>query len=84
MEKVRITHAILKQQPGFVRDLLLEQTAGPGRFNIVTIAEWESQTAVDQAREAVAVAHRQIDFRPQELVERLGIQADLGNYRMIG
>jgi len=38
LSRIRDTHALLRQQPGFVRDAILEQASGPGRFNIVTIA----------------------------------------------
>ena len=43
LSRVKVTHEVLRRQPGFVRDNLLEQFSGPGEFNIVTIAEWESQ-----------------------------------------
>lgn len=38
LKRVRDTHHVLRRQPGFIRDMLLEQVAGPGQFNIVTIA----------------------------------------------
>lgn len=38
LKRVRDTHHVLRRQPGFIRDTLLEQVAGPGQFNIVTIA----------------------------------------------
>jgi hypothetical protein len=37
MQKVRITHQFIKLLPGFVQDLVLEQTGGPGEFNVVTV-----------------------------------------------
>lgn len=83
LRRVRDTHDVLRRQPGFVRDALLEQVAGPGRFNIVTIAEWESQEAVDAARAAVAKAHAESGFNPQETMARLGVDADIANYRPI-
>lgn len=83
LEKVRATHLVLAQQPGFVRDLLLEQTAGPGEFNIVTLAEWESQEVIEGARLAVQALHRQMGFDPQALIQRLGIRADMAGYQSI-
>jgi heme-degrading monooxygenase HmoA len=77
------THEVLRKQPGFVQDFLLEQVSGPGEFNIVTIAEWESEDFVAGAREAVAALHRATNLDPQELFARLGIKADLGNYLRI-
>jgi heme-degrading monooxygenase HmoA len=83
LQRVGDTHRILRQQPGFVRDALLEQVAGPGRFNIVTVVEWDSQAAIDAARSAVMKAHAESGFNPQETMARLGVEADIANYRAV-
>lgn len=83
LDNVKRIHAFLRTQPGLVRDSVLEQSSGNGEFNIVTIAEWESQAAVDNARAAVAAMHAQHNFNPQELFARLGIRADLANFRWL-
>lgn len=83
LQRVRDTHGILRRQPGFVRDAVLEQIAGPGRFNIVTIAEWRNQEAVDAAREVVAAEHERSGFDARATIARLGIDADIANYRPI-
>lgn len=77
---VRRTHEVLRDQPGFLDDVLLEQHSGPGRFNMVTIARWSSPDDLVAARTAVEHAHREADFRPAEFFERAGIEADLANY----
>jgi len=84
LRRVHETHQVLRRQPGFVRDSLLEQVSGPGRFNIVTVAEWESQAAIDTARTEVMNAHAKSGFNAQETIARLGIEADIANYRPIG
>jgi heme-degrading monooxygenase HmoA len=83
LAKVRSTHQLLKAQPGFVRDVVLEQVEGPGRFNVVTMVEWQSQSAMDAAKAAVTAAHAKSGFNPQELLARLGIEADIANYTAI-
>jgi heme-degrading monooxygenase HmoA len=83
LERILATHRVLKQQPGFLRDYLLEQQAGPDEVHIVTLAEWTSQAALEQARHAVQALHAQLGFKPQELFQRLGIRADLGHYRAL-
>ncbi len=83
LKRARATHDLLRKQPGFVRELLLEQVGGPGEFNIVTLVEWESDKAIEQAKEKVTAMHMQINFDPQELRARLGIRTDLGNYRLL-
>ncbi|SRR6266403_888509 len=81
LEKALRTHALLKAQPGFLQDFVLEQSSGPGEFNFVTMVEWASQEAVENARAAVVTLHREMNFTPQEVFARLDIKADLANYK---
>jgi heme-degrading monooxygenase HmoA len=81
--KVRPTHALLKSQPGFLQDFVLEQSSGPGEFNFVTIVEWASQEAVENARAAVMKLHREMNFTPQEVFARLDIKANIANYKRL-
>lgn len=83
LERVGETHAFLRRQPGFVEDHLLEKTAGPGMLNLVTIAVWADAAAVEAAKAAVQAWRRETGFDPQALMTRLGIEAELGNYRKI-
>src|SRR6266403_5540519 len=81
LEKALRTHALLKAQPGFLQDFVLEQSSGPGEFNFVTMVEWASQEAVENARAAVVKLHGKINFNAQEMFARLGIMGDLAYYR---
>lgn len=83
IEKVQATHQLLKTQSGFLQDFILEQASGPGEFNIVTMVEWDSIEAIEPARAAVMALHQEMNFNPQELFTRLGIKADLGNYKRV-
>lgn len=83
LSRIVDTHKILRVQPGFIQDSILEQTDGPGRYNIVTVAEWESQEAIDYAKKIVQVEHAKSGFSPQETMERLGVQADIANYTRV-
>ncbi len=83
LQKVRLTHAVLQTQPGFIQDLVLEQTDGPGEFNFVTVAVWKNAEAMGAARQAVIAKHAEIGFKPAELFDRLGIQADVANYAQL-
>ncbi|MBY2931257.1 antibiotic biosynthesis monooxygenase family protein [Rhizobium leguminosarum] len=81
--KVMMTHKVLEAQDGFIDHRVLEQVAGPGEFNFVTIAEWENAEVVERARAAVAAAHRAANFDPQEMFARLGIHADIAGYKPV-
>ncbi len=81
LNKVHATHDLLRLQAGFVQDNILEQASGPGEFNFVTIVEWENAEAMEPARLAVTALHNRMNFDPHELFARLGIRADLANYK---
>jgi len=84
LEKVRITHERIRTLNGFIWDVILEQVTETAEFNIVTIVEWESSEAINQARDQVHKLHEEMSFGPKELFTRLGIRADLENYRNTG
>jgi hypothetical protein len=83
LDRVHATHALLRAQPGFVRDAILEQSSGPGESNFVTIVEWENGGAIDGAPKAVAALHQKIKFDAQAMISRLGIRADIANYKRV-
>jgi hypothetical protein len=66
-----------------VREAILEQTSGPGEFNFVTIVEWRNSDAIEGARRAVAALHQKMNFDAQAMISRLGIRADIANYRRV-
>jgi heme-degrading monooxygenase HmoA len=81
--RVRSTHDFLRTLGGFVEDLVLQQTEGPGEFNVVTIVVWRDSAALASAKVAVTQRHRNIGFDPRETVARLGIDADIGIYERL-
>ncbi len=83
LDRVHATHAVLRTQAGFVRDAILEQASGPGEFNFVTIVEWENGDAIEGARRAVAALHQKMDFDAHAMISRLGIRADIANYKRV-
>ncbi len=83
LDKVYATHELLRSQAGFAQDFILEQASGPGEFNFITIVEWENAEAMEPARQAVTALHKRMNFDPHELFARLGIRADLGNYKLV-
>ena len=83
LSKIMETHRILRTQPGFLQDSILEQTGGPGKYNIVTVAEWKNQESIDAAKKVVQKEHAKNGFSPQQTMQRLGIQADIANYKSV-
>jgi len=83
LQRVAATHALLREQDGFVRDIILEQQSGPGEFNFVTLVEWETPDVVGRATAAVAKLHAETGFDRHEMMSRLGIRADIANYKRL-
>ncbi len=67
---------MLTKQPGFVKGAVYRQTGGPGRFNVVNIAPWESAEAFDAARKALAEVYAAKGSTPVAEHARLGVEAD--------
>ena len=83
LSRIRQTHDLLHAQPGFVRDLVVEQPAGPRGVTVLTLAEWDGEHRIEGARAAVQAMHRAAQFDPRELFARLGIEAEMGLYRPV-
>ncbi len=84
VDAVRNTHAVLREQPGFVQELLLEQPLPEGGTQVVTLVEWEGAEFIEGAKAAVGAMHRARGFSVQETMGRLGIRSELGMYTPIG
>lgn len=83
LAKVNEIHGVLRSQPGFVQDFLLEQPLNDEAFNLVTLIEWDDASFIEKAKAAVMALHKSSGFSPQETMARLGIKADMGTYRSI-
>lgn len=83
LARVAATHALLRKQDGFVNDIILEQQSGPGEFNFVTMVEWETPDVVERVTAAVAKLHAETGFDRHEMMSRLGIRADIANYKRL-
>lgn len=73
--------AFIEKQQGFVHHIVFEKTTGPTSFDIVTIAVWENQAAIDAASDTVRAYYQQIGFDMPATMTRLGITASLGYYQ---
>lgn len=79
---IRPTHKMLRRQPGFVRDLVMEQVSGPGDFNIVALIEFSGPDVVAPIAAAVAELHQRLGVNPT-FTARLGIRTDQANYGLL-
>lgn len=81
MAAVRILTPFLRSLPGFVEGHIHESTDGSGRYNVITTAVWANEDAYQAAKAAAQAEYRRLDFNPQEIVRRLGVQMERAEYR---
>lgn len=80
MARVMMIKSLLQAMPGCRQNLVLERTAGPGAFNVVTFVEWQDVETLAAAKVNVAARYKEMNFDPQEFISRLGVTADIANY----
>ncbi|HEU0095706.1 MAG TPA: antibiotic biosynthesis monooxygenase [Rhizomicrobium sp.] len=78
---IATTHGVVRRQPGFVRDLVLEQQSGPGQFNFVTLLEFSGIEVVPQITQALADFDAQTGVDRKAVAMELGVKSDMANYR---
>jgi len=83
MERVRYNRSFIRQLPGFVRDAAYAHTDEKGNLTFVTVAVWESETAIQEARAAVQAEYKRLGFNMQQMLEQLNITIDRGIYREV-
>lgn len=83
LQRVHGINQFLRTLPGFVHDLVLEQTGGPGTFNLITIVAWASPEAMASARQKAEERYKETGFKPGEFMQKLGIEADLATYQTV-
>jgi antibiotic biosynthesis monooxygenase len=83
LKAVNKTKAHLDLQAGCLQNVVLELQSGSGRFNFLTIVEWDGPAAFENAKAAMAEVYRASGFNPQAFITRWGIEADMANYKAV-
>jgi heme-degrading monooxygenase HmoA len=74
---------IIKKLPGFVRHDVYQRRDESGNLICITVAEWESAEALENAKKAVKATYEEENFDPAKMFERLNITADRGIYSVM-
>jgi heme-degrading monooxygenase HmoA len=83
-QRMAYNRQFLRRLPGFVEDAAYERTDANGDLVVVTVAKWESEEAVKNAKGAVQAEYQRIGFDAAEMYARLKIQApDRGVYTKV-
>lgn len=80
LERVHINRNLIKQLPGFIEDAAYENTDADGNLVLVTMAQWESQEALNKAKEVVQAEYKKQGFNLPDMLQRLHITIDRGVY----
>jgi heme-degrading monooxygenase HmoA len=83
LAEVRTTLELVRTLPGYLHDLVVEQPSDGGRFDLVTVVEWDSTASIENAEAAVKARHGQRHFDPQERFAELGIETDMARYEEV-
>jgi hypothetical protein len=78
--KMQEIQRTLRTLPGCVRTHVLTQIGGAGEFNIVTLVEWASAEAIQNAAAVMKAKFAAEGFAPAEFAKQLGVKSDLGIY----
>src|SRR5215468_1278750 len=70
----------LKTLPGFLGHVVLDRASGPTGFNVVTIAAWESQAAIEKAGAEVRAYYQKLGFDLSATLARWGARAEIGAF----
>jgi steroid delta-isomerase-like uncharacterized protein len=82
-ERTKINRDFLRTLPGFINDVVYEHPDENGNLICITVAEWASMEAVNNAKAAVQAEYKREGFNPAEMLQRLNITMDRGIYKKL-
>jgi hypothetical protein len=83
IRRMAYSREFIARLPGLTEDRAYERTDENGNLLVITLATWESESAMNSAKEAVLAEYGRIGFRPAEMFSRLNISMERGTYREI-
>ena len=82
-ERMNFNRNFIKNLPGFLGDAAYEREDGNGNTICITVANWESEDVLNQAKAAVQAEYQRIGFNPAELLARLNITMEREIYQPV-
>ncbi|MBB5191655.1 hypothetical protein HNQ50_002385 [Silvimonas terrae] len=78
MKQVRRIDALLHEMPGCEQNLVLTRAHDADTTRVLTLVQWQSQTAMVVARDFVQQIYAAEGFAPPAFIQQLGVVADFG------
>lgn len=82
-QKMNYNRIFLSNLSGYVTGDAFEQKDTEGNLIIITIAVWENQDNLDNAKNSMQKEFKRINFNPGEFYHRLNIKAERGLYKKL-
>lgn len=82
-QKMNINRKFIKSIVGYLQVEAFEQVDEKGNLTIITIATWENQNYLDNAKLVVQAEFKKNNFNPVEFYEKLNIKLERGLYNKI-
>ena len=80
LTRVKINRDLLKTLPGFIEDHVYEKTTGDGIFNYITIAVWENEEAIENAKKQIITSYKKSGFDMPEFLKNNNINLQRATY----
>jgi len=82
-EKSLFIRNTLRQQPGFVKYEIFQQTGDRGDLRVITVATWADRQRMDDARVVVRGAMQKAGINMPAFLEQHGITMERGIYQTV-
>jgi len=83
MQRVNYNRNFIKKLPGFIHDAAYQRRDEKGNLIFVTVAVWENETVISNAKAAVQAEYRKIGFNMPQFLEQAGIIIERGIYEEV-
>jgi len=71
--RIAAIHALLREAPGFRRDMVVARDEGPGPCEVITLVEWQDAAAAEAATARIRESHDREGFDPATFMSHAGI-----------
>jgi len=83
MQRVNYNRNFIKKLPGFMHDAAYQHRDEKGNLIFVTVAVWENETLINNAKNAVQSEYKRIGFNMPQFLEQAGITIERGIYEEV-
>ena len=83
IQRMKYNRSFIRKLSGFIKDDVYEQKDEEGNLIIITIAAWQSQDHLNDAKNAVQTEYKRIEFNQIQFYQRLNIKMDRGQYTIL-